>query len=554
MTLGKKVGKRVCMGDGNEDYSEGISRRRFVKIAGGLFLALSAADQSLLAKPQTKSSKATGKTSSTRAGAADTKQSKSGFKLGPWRGDDFTMGHKLRNGELPQFGKLESSQVDFVIVGGGMAALTAAYRLRHENFLLLEQYEETGGQSRGETTREGLSYSLGAAYYCDDEGATAKLVAEMGLKPQALGGDKNDFFFRQKTYNEADKSLQNVLYQGLKDLEPIIRPVKDLELSIEDNFSQALSLDKGKLKDLLTPLSPAFRTFLDSHLKSSICGTSDEVSIVSGSWLLQDLFQKSYVLPGGNPALGRALRLELNKGGDRIKTEAFVWSAKVDDSGATVVYEKRGRLKQVRCRHLIMATPPMVTGRILSGVTNECKGPLFTFRYGSYLVANLIFDEEVFPGTYDNFRALSPECGITDIIKAETPYVKEGTYRKSMGSVLTVYRPWSPGTEGREKLAAGDRSIFAQEILSGAEIQAAEGGRPLAGNWRRQLKEVVLSRWGHAIVVPTPGYFRRLAALSRANQSPVYSLAHSSLAGIQCLESAVIAGERAARRALSGKG
>ncbi|HNM50852.1 MAG TPA: FAD-dependent oxidoreductase [Candidatus Obscuribacter sp.] len=449
---------------------------------------------------------------------------------------------------------MESSQVDFVIVGGGMAALTAAYRLRHENFLLLEQYQETGGQSRGETTREGLSYSLGAAYYCDDEGATAKLVAEMGLKPQAFGGDKNDFFFRQKTYNEADKSLQNLVYQGMKDLEPIIRPVKDLDLSINDNFSQALTMDKGKFKDLLTPLSPAFRTFLDSHLKSSICGTSEDVSIISGSWLLQDLFQKSYVLPGGNPALCRALRNALSSGGHRIRTEAFVWSVRVDESGATVVYENKGQLKQVRCRHLIVATPPMVTGRILSGVANECKGPLFAFRYGSYLVANLIFDEEVFQGTYDNFRALSPECGITDVIKAETPYVKEGTYQKSMGSVLTVYRPWSPGTEGREKLAAGDRSMFAREILSGVEIQAAEGGRPLAGNWRQHLKEVILSRWGHAIIVPTPGYFQRLAALARANQSPVYSLAHSSLAGIQCLESAVIAGERAARRALSGKG
>ncbi|HMW92826.1 MAG TPA: hypothetical protein PKE54_22545 [Candidatus Obscuribacter sp.] len=244
----------------------------------------------------------------------------------------------------------------------------------------------------------------------------------------------------------------------------------------------------------------------------------------------------------------------MSSGGHRIRTEAFVWSVRVDESGATVVYENKGQLKQVRCRHLIVATPPMVTGRILSGVANECKGPLFAFRYGSYLVANLIFDEEVFPGTYDNFRALSPECGITDVIKAETPYVKEGTYQKSMGSVLTVYRPWSPGTEGREKLAAGDRSMFAREILSGVEIQAAEGGRPLAGNWRQHLKEVILSRWGHAIIVPTPGYFQRLAALARANQSPVYSLAHSSLAGIQCLESAVIAGERAARRALSGKG
>ncbi|HNA72694.1 MAG TPA: hypothetical protein PKW73_05120, partial [Candidatus Obscuribacter sp.] len=73
------------MGEGNEDFSEGMSRRRFVKMAGGLFLALSAGGGALEAKQQDKSLKQ-GSQASRGGGAAATGRRKSGFELGDWRG------------------------------------------------------------------------------------------------------------------------------------------------------------------------------------------------------------------------------------------------------------------------------------------------------------------------------------------------------------------------------------------------------------------------------------------------------------------------------------
>ena len=73
---------------------------------------------------------------------------KGGYKLDPWTGDDFTFGHLLRDGKVPKFKCQSKTKVDTVIVGGGMAGLACAYNLKDQSYLLLDQYDNLGGQSR----------------------------------------------------------------------------------------------------------------------------------------------------------------------------------------------------------------------------------------------------------------------------------------------------------------------------------------------------------------------------------------------------------------------
>lgn len=124
------------------------------------------------------------------------------YKVGPWRGDDFAMGHKMRNGEVPDFPQKVEAQVDFVIVGGGLSALTAAHKLKNHNYLLLEQYPQLGGQARGEN-HNGLWYSLAAAYFVDLEGAVGQLCDEFGLKPVSIGPEKTPTYGRTNGSTES---------------------------------------------------------------------------------------------------------------------------------------------------------------------------------------------------------------------------------------------------------------------------------------------------------------------------------------------------------------
>jgi len=484
------------------------------------------------------------------------------YPISRWTGDDFTLGHRMRSGDGPRLPQRSEGKVDFVIVGGGMAGLTSAYKLRHENFILLEQYDDLGGTARGKE-HKGLWYSMGAAYYSQEEGPVAQLVQDCGLKPAVLLPDKNNFYFQNKWVSGVEGPNPNLLYRNFKrlraDIAPVMKQISGDGPSLPVTNPSLLKLDSINFASMLTGYDLEFRQFVDRILMSSACADSELTNALAGSILANDFFDKSFVLPGGNPALARAMVGSLEKTSsvdwqrsykdgqspknERLKRGCFVWAVEMKDGGASVVYsDKAGHMKRIDCKHVILATLPLVSGRILTGVKNESKASLFWFRYGSYLVANVICKKRVFKGTYDNF--VPPPFAFTDIVEAEASYLKTNTYKESMGSVLTVYRPWQPGTMGRSVLQDGNQCKLASELVDAMGT--------FIPDLQDNIEKIVMTRWGHAISVAQRHYYERITKVF-ANQGEYFTLSHSSLQGIQCMESAVQAGIMAANRALKVK-
>ena len=65
--------------------------------------------------------------------------------------------------ESISYPKKYAGKVDYVVVGGGVAGLSAAYQLRHENMLLFELSDNLGGTSSS-SLYEGIPFSQGAHY------------------------------------------------------------------------------------------------------------------------------------------------------------------------------------------------------------------------------------------------------------------------------------------------------------------------------------------------------------------------------------------------------
>src|SRR5271167_688984 len=94
-------------------------------------------------------------------------------------GEHFAICHQVRDGHT--FAKPDATRkADVVIIGGGVAGLSAAYFLRGKDFLLLEKEDHFGGNAYQEEYA-GQPFATGSAYAdIDDEGN--QLASEIGLK------------------------------------------------------------------------------------------------------------------------------------------------------------------------------------------------------------------------------------------------------------------------------------------------------------------------------------------------------------------------------------
>lgn len=477
---------------------------------------------------------------------AEAKASKQ-LNIAPWTGDDFTLGHRLRAREIPRIPKNTERKVDFVIIGGGVSGLTAAHYLRNHNTLLLEQYDKVGGHARGATHR-GIDYSYGAAYIGEPEGLMAELISELGLKPLMIPAKKNSFFWDNRFFEGVEGTADNKLYSQFKRLIADSKKTWGLwdgmsEPTVPFTDAELKRLDAIPFSSTLSGYSPAFVSLLDSFLRASACGGIEHISALAGHIIVEDLVVPSCVFPGGNTAITKALAKKIaatNK--NTCQTNCFVWSVELKDSGASVVYgTKDGSLHRVDCKHVILASPPLVSWRLLTNMKDAAKASLMWFKYGSYLVANLLLNKKIFSSSFDNFFG-SPFT-FADMTIAETPYLLTKKYRTEMGSVLTVYHPYASGSKGRTVLLEGNREMLARSIVDQVATLMKTGALDSA------LEQVVLSRWGHAMAIPVPGYYSRIEKIATMDGDN-YSLAHCSLQGLPSAESAVFAARRAADRAL----
>jgi protoporphyrinogen/coproporphyrinogen III oxidase len=79
-------------------------------------------------------------------------------------------------------------QRDLLVLGAGVAGLTAAYRLRHLDLEVIEAEQFVGGRMRSESYRPGVWGNYGALGILSDRVRTANLALELGLE---LAQDEN---------------------------------------------------------------------------------------------------------------------------------------------------------------------------------------------------------------------------------------------------------------------------------------------------------------------------------------------------------------------------
>ena len=454
------------------------SRRDFIKfVVAGSVAAGCPIDETLLAAPDSKSRAAT-----------------------LVHGEHFGVCHQVRDGH--SFERPDAMhKADIVIVGGGIAGLSAAYFLRGKDWLLLEKEPQFGGNALQEEFR-GQVYGTGSAYaYHGDEGD--QLASEIGLKLPFV--------------NMPDPTIVNKAYipdtwkTGLGQL-PYPKEVRESFKKFRDdmmkiNVSEKMAeLDAQPFSNFTSAYAREVQQWWDAFGPSNWGAATEESSALVGIGNAQDLISggdaNRAILPGGLGCITHKLVEVLSpKYQERMLDNAAVVAVVQDKKAVRVTYLHQEKLITVAATVVLMCTPKHITSRIVMGLPSEQKTAMRRYRYAPYPVVNVIFDKPVYNRGYDNW---CPGSTFTDFIVADWTIRNDPGYKQKY-NILSFYTP----------LREFQRSTLLEENrCKSLAVLVLTDFQKLLPEFNVDPVEVRIYRRGHPMFMAVPGHYtkNRLAA------------------------------------------
>jgi glycine/D-amino acid oxidase-like deaminating enzyme len=466
--------------------------------------------------------------------------------------DSFQLGHKLRDrGSFPASRRVERYGV--VIVGGGIAGLSAAWRLHKrgfKDFVLLEMNEQAGGNSRwGEN--EITPYPW-AAHYVPVPGPKTTYVRELFEEFSVLiNGVWEERFLcftpqeRLFLYGRWQEGIEPSIGLTANDRDQF-RRLEDLIHEFRASGAFTIPMERG-LSDKSGDLDRiSFHQWLrnqqlDSkvlHWYMNYCCRDDYGALAAdtSAWAGIHYFASRepedkgpLTWPEGN---GWIVKRLLERVGSFVKTGQVVH--RINRTGKN--YSVFAGEVEYKAECVIFAAPTFLATYIVEGMA-----PLHDFEYSPWLTANLTLER--LPSNYgtdltwDNVVMDSPTLGYVDAMHQTLRSHIERT-------VWTFY--WSladgaPATN-RRLLLERDWSYWKEAILHDLER--------VHPDIRQCVSRIDVMRFGHAMARPKPGTIFSKERRQLAIQEGRVLLANSDLSGFSIFEEAQYRGVRAAEKAL----
>ncbi|HSE98343.1 MAG TPA: FAD-dependent oxidoreductase [Blastocatellia bacterium] len=499
-----------------------------------------------------------------------------------------TAGHRLRDGQHITPSADAWQRAGVVIVGGGVAGLTAAWRLLKsgfEDFVLIELERAPGGTARSGDSHI-VPYPWGAHYLpvpMKENRELISLLDEMSvLEGRTEEGDpvvaeqylcrdpEERVFFRGRWYEglylragatpedeaqlqafdaEIDKWVVWRDGRGRRAFSiPVVTGSDDPVVRELDSISMAEWLDRRGLT------SPRLRWAVDYGCRDDYGLTVEQTSAWAGlfyfaSRILKpgDEAQPLITWPEGN---GRLVAHLYNKARSKVRlgqvVSEIIPTGEDGRQGVDVIaVDDEGRTATgIHADRVIFAAPHFLTRYIIRPYRDSAPSHLAEFEYGAWMVANLFLRDRPFsrgfPLAWDNVLYESPSLG----------YVV-ATHQRGLDHGPTVFTYYYPLTdsdprEARSKLLQADWKHWADVVL--ADLVRAHP------NIRSLAERIDVMRWGHAMIRPRPGFVWNGARIEAARPFRGIHFAHSDLSGVALFEEAFYHGLRAAEEVLASRG
>lgn len=454
-------------------------------------------------------------------------------------GDDFDNDHipfhsmpdYFNGGPPPE----PAEEVDVAVVGGGLSGLTSAYLLRQHNTVLFELRDRFGGNAMGEVWQD-IEYSLGSAYFMTpDPGSFLQhFYRELGLHrlirtseppdPMELNGVIRDDFWsgagagrdEQRAFRRYAEVVTDIWENQYPDIPLSKDPVEAARVRALDmiTFRQDVEQRMGM------PMTPLLAAGVQSYFFSSFDAPMEDISAACGWNFVAAEEGGRWVLPGGNSRFVYELwqRLKEREADVRpqcrphfLRGACRVFDVRPRGERLQVTYLDAGQnLRSISSRFVIMAGSKHIAKYVLHDLEHwdwDKLQAMNQLNTAPYLVANILLQSPIERDFYDCFLLGDGQhYPMNDEQFEQNPIVTDmlrGDYTRERGprSVLTLYWPL-PWASARFTLLLNDPwKHYAELLLPQLRRMLSLLDVPVS-----TVRQVRLTRWGHAMPIPRPGF------------------------------------------------
>ena len=467
--------------------------------------------------------------------------------------DSFPLGHRLRD-RSPFAAPQRQLKVPIVIVGGGMAGLSAAWHLDKRgfrDFVLLEMESRTGGNSRwGENE---ISRFPWAAHYvpvpAKGESLARELFEELGVFRDGAWDDRVLCFAPQERLFIFGRWQEGIepenatphdteQYKRFNDRISEFRATGEFTIPMErgakpsplDGLSMADWLEREKFD------SPTLRWYINYACRDDYGALAKDTSAWAGIqyFASREPEEKGPLTwPEGNGWIAQRLFEKLRR---YINTGSVVYRIARDGPRLRVFTEQTEYIADA----VIFAAPTFLATYIIEAAP-RAEG----FQYSPWLTANLTLDrmprESGFDLAWDNVIYDSPTLGYVNATHMNLATHLERTVWTFYWS-LAEYSP----EDARRLLLAKDWNYWKEAILNDLERAHPD--------IRQCVTHIDVMRLGHAMARPATGFVFSDQRQCWTKPFGNVFFANSDLSGFSIFEEAQYRGVTAAKNALRAIG
>ncbi|WP_219415596.1 protoporphyrinogen/coproporphyrinogen oxidase [Pseudonocardia nigra] len=415
---------------------------------------------------------------------------------------------------------------DVVVVGGGLAGLAAAWRLRHWDTVLLESGSRLGGRIRSE--RRGRYWlNWGGHVFAGQGSSTDVLLTEAGITAAQVPGSLAGLAMNGKLLLKGRietypfripmplSSRVALVKTGIKVGGQVLRYANIVRQRPGEDPAvrqqRVYDFENGRsFRDFVGDL-PGDAEALFRPTVTRSAADPDEISAGAGIgyfslvWNMGQGLSRGIV--GGPSTLTEGIATVL---GDRVRLDTEVVEIVHKQRSVVVRYRQNGMDREVEGRYVVLATPATVSHRVAVDLPQDIREALGKIVYGPYVSAAFLTDEST-PQPWDDAYAIATPKRSFNIALNQASLLRGSEQVRQPGSSIMTF---SPAGLARTLLEKSDEEILRiytddldQVLGSGfggsvveSQVQRWETGAPYCFPGRGALQPALMRRGSRVLL------------------------------------------------------